>query len=447
MAATQLVTALGPDAPDDGPDGRQQRGLAIAAAVPIQKHRLGYKVPSQSGNGHYIVNIDDDPICTCPDYELRQLPCKHIIATQFTARREEGGTGTNEQNDKTVDEIEEVEKTPMRPTYGQNWRLYDAAQEQEHVEVLLRDLCDLARQPDYQFGRPRLPVSDMVYCIGLKTYNGMSRRRTMTAVRRAHERGLLDCTPSNASITRYLDDPSLTGLLKYLVEQSALPLKAVETHFAIDSSGFGTTTYDRWFDHKHGKQKSKARYVKAHLTCGVKTNVVTAVDVSDAGANDSPSCSRSYGRPPSTLRRRELSADKAYLSKGNFEGAHELGTDLYVPFKSNSVFKDPKRRRSGAWERAFHYYQYNREEFLQHYHLRSNVESTMDMIKAKFGPALRTKVQAAQFNEVLGKVLVHNLSVLVRSMYELGIEPQFQSWLSESGPRDGDGGPALAVAA
>jgi hypothetical protein len=32
----------------------------------------------------------------------------------------------------------------------------------------------------------------------------------------------------------------------------------------------------------------------------------------------------------------------------------------------------------------FHCFQFNRDEFLQHYHKRSNVEPTFSMIKAKF---------------------------------------------------------------
>ena len=82
------ATALAPGDPDDGDAGRQQRGMAIAARVSIEKNRLGYKVPSQSGNGSYVVNVDDDPFCTCPDFEKRQERCKHVYAVEFTVHRD-----------------------------------------------------------------------------------------------------------------------------------------------------------------------------------------------------------------------------------------------------------------------------------------------------------------------------------------------------------------------
>ena len=38
-------------------DAREERGLVIAATSRIEKNKLGCKVPSQSGNGSYIVNL------------------------------------------------------------------------------------------------------------------------------------------------------------------------------------------------------------------------------------------------------------------------------------------------------------------------------------------------------------------------------------------------------
>lgn len=66
-----------------------------------------------------------------------------------------------------------------------------------------------------------------------------------------------------------------------------------------------------------------------------------------------------------------------------------------------------------------------RDEFLRHYHRRSNVETTFHMIKSKFSSRIRSKTPIAQTNEVLCKVLCHNLCVLVQSVYELGIEATF----------------------
>jgi hypothetical protein len=70
---------------------------------------------------------------------------------------------------------------------------------------------------------------------------------------------------------------------------------------------------------------------------------------------------------------------------------------------------------------------YHRAEFLQHYHKRSNIETTFHMIKSKFGQRLGSKSLTAQINEALCKVLCHNLCVVIQSMYELNVTPEFCS--------------------
>jgi transposase len=74
--------------------------------------------------------------------------------------------------------------------------------------------------------------------------------------------------------------------------------------------------------------------------------------------------------------------------------------------------------------RMLSFYNDNREEFLSHYHKRSNVETTFHMIKSKFGQRLRSKTMTAQINEALCKVLCHNLCVVIQSQHELGIETE-----------------------
>lgn len=47
------------------------------------------------------------------------------------------------------------------------------------------------------------------------------------------------------------------------------------------------------------------------------------------------------------------------------------------------------------------------------------------MVKSKFGDGIRSKTDGAAKNEVLAKVLCHNICCLITAMYELNIQPVF----------------------
>jgi transposase len=79
----------------------------------------------------------------------------------------------------------------------------------------------------------------------------------------------------------------------------------------------------------------------------------------------------------------------------------------------------------GLWSKMFHYFQFRKEEFLGHYHKRSNVESTFSMVKAKFRDHVRSKGDVAMVNEVLCKLICHNICCLIQESYELGIAATF----------------------
>lgn len=61
----------------------------------------GWRVPSQSSTKTYVVNPAEGS-CTCPDYELHEVECKHILAVKFTMKRE-GGNRTPHTVTKTVE--------------------------------------------------------------------------------------------------------------------------------------------------------------------------------------------------------------------------------------------------------------------------------------------------------------------------------------------------------
>ncbi len=398
-------------------DAREERGLVIAATSRIEQNKLGWKVPSQSGNGTYIVNLDHgEPFCTCPDYEARHLPCKHIHAVEYVIQRETKPDGTTTYTES------------IKVTYNQDWHTYNEAQthEQEHFVALLRDLCNGIQQPPQTFGRPRLSLADVVFGATYKAYTTMSGRRFMSSLREAEAKELVTKSPSFTSGFRYLESPELTPILKTLIEQSASPLRAIETDFAVDSSGFSTTTYNRWFDHKYGKQRSKQNWVKTHLMCGVNTHIVTSVEATPYESADNLQLPALVNQTAKTFNINEVSADKAYSDRRNLLAVQAQGGVAYIPFKSNSTGKGDKHHKfDGLWSQMWHYYNYNRDVFLAHYHKRSNVETVFSMIKTKFGGSVRAKTPVAQVNEVLCKILCHNICVLIQSILELGIEPVF----------------------
>lgn len=116
-----------------------------------------------------------------------------------------------------------------------------------------------------------------------------------------------------------------------------------------------------------------------------------------------------------------------YLSGENLLTTLRHKAIPYIPFKTNSKAQSTYGPKSTLWTRMLSLYTDHREEFLTHYHKRSNVETTFHMIKSKFGQRLRSKTLTAQINEALCKVLCHNLCVVIQSVHELGIETDFST--------------------
>jgi len=399
-------------------DLREQRGLELAATRTIRQKGGIWIVPSQVGNGAYRVHIMPKiASCTCPDFETRGVKCKHIFAATFVMRREQNADGST-----TVTKSVTLTATE-RSTYPQDWPAYNAAQtnEKEKFQTLLCDLCRGITEPQIRkLGRPNLPLADAIFSATFKVYSTVSGRRFMSDLREAQVRGFISKTPHYNSIFNYLENPSLTPILRTLITESSLPLKSVEVDFAVDSSGFTTSRFTRWFDHKYGQVREQHDWVKCHLMCGVKTNIVTAVEIRDRNANDSKLLPPLIETTAHNFQISEISADKGYAGRINTEAVASVGAVPYISFATHH-----RGNGGGKWGEMYHYFMFKREEFLQHYHKRSNIESTFSMIKRKFGDSLRSKTDVAMVNETLCKVLCHNLVVLIHEMYELGIEPVF----------------------
>lgn len=399
-------------------NAREERGRQIAKLGGIRRIGSRFAVPSQSAKtagASYVVDLCDET-CTCPDYEQRRMRCKHQEAVLFWLAWE--GSVSSESPTTAP--------TP-RKTYRQNWAAYNEAQttEKARVEMLLKSLCDGIEEPERKRGpgRPRIAQRDAVFASVMKVYSTFSGRRATTDIRGCAERGHIADAPHYNSVFRCLESEEMTAILQQLIEESAAPLAEIENvagQYAQDSTGFSTVTYDRWFDQKHGKLMAHHGWVKLHVMIGTATNVVTSAKVSSEA--DCPVLPELLRSTAQRFRVAEVSGDKAYLSKDNLEAIEAVGAVPFIPFKINSVGMTSK---SQHWRKMWAHFSLKSDDFLARYHRRSNVESTMWMIKSKFGGSVRSKLATAQVNEVLCKVLCHNLTCIIHAVAEFGIDVDF----------------------
>lgn len=400
---------------------REQRGLVLAATVKITQRNGKWIVPSQSGDGtKYVVDpSEQSPSCSCPDYAVRGCECKHLVAVRIVRQRELFEDGS----EVVTETVTITEQTVKRPTYGQAWTQYNRAQtsEKDLFQELLAALCQGIQEPPRKAtGRPRIAAKDAVFSACFKVFSTLSARRFMCDLKDAHAKGYVEHVPHFNSILNHLDNENLTPILAQLIERSAMPLAAIEQDFAVDSTGFTTCRFHRWFDQKYGKERVEHDWVKVHMMTGVITHVVTAVEIRERNANDSPLLPVLLEQTAKQFHVAEVSADKAYASENNFQAIAACGATAFIPFKAWTT-------GAVGGQKAFHFFSLHREEFLKSYHKRSNIESTNSMIKRKLGDAVRSKTDVAMKNEALCKILAHNLCCLVQAMHEFGVKPDFCS--------------------
>ncbi len=396
-------------------DAREARGLVLARdnRNRIKVKRGMYIVPSASHAGSYVVDPKEKS-CTCPDHLTTARVCKHMHAVLFVRRR------------VVLTDGQSMEE-PKKPTYQQNsWSAYNEAQtkERHHFEILLRDLVSGIPTPPQRTGRPRLPWSDLIYSMVTKVYSTMSTRRAMTDIHECEEKGFIDATPHFNSVIRAMNTPEMIPILRDLIAQSSVPLRAIETDFAVDATGFTTDQYHKWFDEKYGRVKSMQRWVKGHAFVGVKTHIVVAADVTEFDVHDAAMFKSLLDRAAEHHTIREVSADKGYVGYEHFKAVEKLGAVPYIAFKKNTVANE-RSAGPAIWKKMFHMYSLNREAWLDRYHLRSNSETVFSGIKRTLGSHLRSRKPTSQYVEVLAKILAWNLRMTVHSIYELGIEPVF----------------------
>lgn len=311
---------------------------------------------------------------------------------------------------------------PYKNKTIRDWSAYHQSQvsEKPYFLAILNSVVDSLSIKTYGGGngRPPMALSDMIKSCIIKVYEGRSSRRSISDIDIAFLLRYVSRKPHFNTLLKYMNSPYLTKFLENLVALTSAPLAPFEKDFAADSSGISSSFKDNWVQVRLDFQNHH-KFMKLHTICGVRTNVIAGVKVTEGKAADSPQFKELLHQAFKNFKIREVSADAGYLSRENVQAVEDIGAKPFImPRKGVTA----RAHGSLAWHRMIRMFDNKETLFLKKYHKRSNVEATFSMIKKKVSFFVRSKHDVAQKNEILCIVICHNICCLIQAVFSLGLK-------------------------
>lgn len=274
-------------------------------------------------------------------------------------------------------------------------------------------------KPKRKIGRPPANISDQIKYAILKVYNKSTFRKIFSFSTIYANSGYTTKLLRRTSIDKVFIDEKYTPHLEEIYRNLSNLLIPFENSFAIDSTGFSNRYNSRWVQVRLDFQKHKA-FSKLHIICGTHTHIITEVKVTDGKASDSPYLKELLGKTAERFKIKRFCADSGYLSRENVQAVEDVEARPLIMPKKNSV-----RASKGypAWLRMMHVYEDNPARFHKEYHLRSNVETVFSMMKTTLLDGISGKTETSQKNELLIRVICHNISVIIDAIFRFGLDP------------------------
>jgi len=228
--------------------------------------------------------------------------------------------------------------------------------------------------------------------------------------------------PCFKTLSNYNENNSLLIYLDKLIDESSKPLSVIEHDFATDATGIRTKLFSTWYSLRCKKEIRKRDHLTIHVTTGVKSNTVTALNVETKSGNDNRIFREHVDKTIKNFKCNEFSGDGKYWCKENCKKVYEVGARPYFKVHKNYAGKS---RGGFHWKEMNLEFEKNPGEYDKHYHKRSNVESTNMSKKMIHGDKVYSRLPSARINEEMLRWINHNINVLNRAKHEWKINPKF----------------------
>ncbi len=220
----------------------------------------------------------------------------------------------------------------------------------------------------------------------------------------------LQILPGKSTIQRGMKLMSMKLLYKINLLMLAGFIKS-KIDLMIDSSGIRIVGRSIWFCLRIKKEISKRDCDKTHLAVSSQFMFIMNWKITCYKKNDCPFFKKLLA-PFNLLG--NVTADKGYLSRDNFQLVADRRGRAFIPFKKNST---AKAKSSPAWKAAFYFWKTLNGIYMLIYHQRSKIEAVFSALKKRYGDNLYCRKAGMRRKEMAMRFIAYNLKLMICYLY------------------------------
>lgn len=229
--------------------------------------------------------------------------------------------------------------------------------------------------------------------------------------------------PCFKTLSNYNENNSIQIILDKLMEESSKPLAVIEHDFATDMTGIRTTLFSSWFSIRAKKEIKRRDHIRDHITTGLKSMIVPAVDVRMKEGEDGIIMREHVDKVDENFIINNWMGDTKYWSKKNCEKVDDKEGVPYFKGKIGKTAWNGKMGGSLPWKKMNQESNEHPRRFKRHYRFRVKAECTIHSKKSIHGDKIYSKLPSARANEETLRWINHNINVLNRARCEWNINP------------------------
>jgi hypothetical protein len=193
---------------------------------------------------------------------------------------------------------------------------------------------------------------------------------------------------------------------------------------AIDGTGMESRHVSRYFtkrqaDGRPGGDRTYAHYPKVVFVADCETHMILAAVPGRGPASDLVQFGRAFGQAVRRARIEVLLADADFDAEWLHEAVRSHGIRTIIPPTRGRPSDKPP---AGRWRRVM---KQRFERLKLKYGQRWQVEAVNSMIKRRLGSALRARVEANQFREIILRAITHNVMIVRSRVFYRAALPYF----------------------